>query len=76
MLLLLIIYRVHEPKEKVQPSKYKCDRCADEFESKVFSPFSYDAFFQSDPKDAFKQHKLPELLDCELCRRRGEVFSL
>ena len=29
------IYRVHEPKEKVQPSRYKCDRCADEFESKV-----------------------------------------
>ena len=24
-------------------------------------------------KDAFKQHKLPELLDCELCKRRGEV---
>ena len=30
------ICRVHEPKEQVQPSKYKCDRCADEFESKVF----------------------------------------
>jgi len=52
--------RVHEPKEKVQPSRYKCDRCADEFES----------------KDAFKQHKLPELLDCELCKRRGEVSTL
>jgi len=52
--------RVHEPKEQVQPSKYKCDRCADEFES----------------KDAFKQHKLPELLDCELCKRRGEVSTL
>jgi len=52
--------RVHEPKEQVQPSKYKCDRCADEFES----------------KDAFKQHKLPELLDCELCKRRGEMSTL
>ena len=27
-------------------------------------------------KDAFKQHKLPELLDCELCKRRGEVPPL
>ena len=26
-------------------------------------------------KDAFKQHKLPELLECELCKRRGEVCS-
>ena len=30
------IYRVHEPKEQAPPSKYKCDRCAYEFESKVF----------------------------------------
>jgi len=52
--------RVHEPKEQVQPSKYKCDRCADEFES----------------KDAFKQHKFPEPRDCELCKRRGEVSTL
>jgi len=52
--------RVHEPKEQIQPSRYKCDRCAEEFES----------------KGAFKLHKLPELLDCELCKRRGEVSTL
>ena len=34
--MLLFIYRVHEPKEQIQPSRYKCDRCAEEFESKVF----------------------------------------
>ena len=34
---LLNIFRVHEPKEQVQPSKYKCDRCSEEFESKVSS---------------------------------------
>ena len=38
--------RVHEPKEEVQASRYKCDRCAEEFHS----------------KDGFKKHKLPEEL--------------
>ena len=52
--------RVHEPKEQIVPSRYKCDRCAEEFES----------------KDAFKEHKLPELHYCELCKRRGEESSL
>jgi len=47
--------RVHEPKEEVQASRYKCDRCAEEFNS----------------KDGFKKHKLPEELRCEVCERGG-----
>ena len=52
--------RVHEPKEQIKPSRYKCDRCNDEFET----------------KDDFKKHKLPEQLGCELCERKGEVEVL
>ena len=75
---LLNIFRVHEPKEQVQPSKYKCDRCSEEFESKVFLPWKHYQwiYWIYSFKDAFKHHKLPELLDCELCKRRGEVAHL
>ena len=52
--------RVHEEKEQVKPSKYKCDRCADEFLV----------------KDDFKKHKLPEEFSCELCEKKGEVSVL
>jgi len=52
--------RVHEEKEQVRPSKYKCDRCADEFLV----------------KDDFKKHKLPEEFSCELCEKKGEVSIL
>jgi len=52
--------RVHEDKEQIKPSKYKCDRCAEEFLV----------------KDDFKKHKLPEELSCELCEKKGEVSVL
>jgi len=52
--------RVHEDKEQIKPSKYKCDRCADEFLV----------------KDDFKKHKLPEEFPCELCEKKGEVSIL
>jgi len=52
--------RVHEGKEQVKPSKYKCDRCSDEFLV----------------KDDFKKHKLPEEFSCELCQQKGEVSVL
>jgi len=52
--------RVHEEKEQVKPSKYKCDRCAAEFLV----------------KDDFKKHKLPEEFSCELCEQKGEVSIL
>ena len=52
--------RVHEPKEQLRPSRYKCDRCSDEFGE----------------KEDFKKHKLPEELNCELCERTGEKTVL
>jgi len=52
--------RVHEGKEPVRPSKYKCDRCSDEFLV----------------KDDFKKHKLPEEHACDLCEKKGEVSIL
>jgi len=52
--------RVHEPKDQLRPSKYKCDRCSDEF----------------DQKDDFKKHKLPESFRCELCDSKGEETLL
>lgn len=52
--------RVHEGKEQIQPSKYKCDRCSDEFLV----------------KDDFKKHKVPKEFSCELCQQKGEVIVL
>lgn len=52
--------RVHEGKEQIQPSKYKCDRCSDEFLV----------------KDDFKKHKVPTEFSCELCQQKGEVIVL
>jgi len=52
--------RVHEGKEQIQPSKYKCDRCSDEFLV----------------KEDFKKHKLPSEFACELCRQKGELCIL
>jgi len=52
--------RVHEGKEQIQPSKYKCDRCSDEFLI----------------KDDFKKHKVPREFSCELCQQKGEVIVL
>jgi len=52
--------RVHEEKEQMKPSKYKCDRCSDEFVT----------------KDDFKKHKLPEEFSCDLCKQRGDCAIL
>ena len=52
--------RVHEEKEQLRPSKYKCDRCSDEFLV----------------KDDFKKHKLPEEFTCDLCIKTGEKVVL
>lgn len=52
--------RVHEGKDQIKPSKFKCDRCSDEFLV----------------KEDFKKHKLPSEFDCELCKQKGELCIL
>jgi len=52
--------RVHEGKEQIQPSKYKCDRCSDEFLA----------------KEDFKKHKVSKEFTCELCQQKGELIVL
>jgi len=52
--------RVHEGKEQIQPSKYKCDRCSDEFLA----------------KEDFKKHKVSKEFTCELCQQKGELVVL